>query len=110
MADAPGSRRESAALPGALATGLQHVGRGASVTMPPADEPISFAQHVKPLFRSKDRDSMTFAFDLWGVDDVRSNADLILGRLMRGTMPCDGGWSADKLELFSRWIVTGKLD
>ena len=53
---------------------------------------------------------MTFAFDLWDVDDVRTNADAILGRLRQGTMPCDGGWSSDKVQLFGRWIATGKLD
>jgi hypothetical protein len=51
------------------------------VTMPRADQPVSFAEHIKPLFRPSDRESMTFAFDLWDVDDVRSNADAILGRL-----------------------------
>ena len=53
---------------------------------------------------------LTFAFDLWDVDDVRSNADAILGRLRQGTMPCDGGWSSEHVELFGRWIATGKLD
>ena len=53
---------------------------------------------------------MAFAFDLWDIADVRSNADAILGRLQEGTMPCDGGWSSDKVELFGRWIATGKLD
>jgi hypothetical protein len=51
---------------------------------------------------------MTFAFDLWDVDDVRSNADAIFGRIRQGTMPCDGGWSSDKVELFGRWLATGK--
>jgi hypothetical protein len=77
---------------------------------PAADRPVSFEQHIKPLFRERDRASMTFAFDLWDVDDVRSNADAILRRLRQGTMPCDGGWSPDKVELFGRWVATGKLD
>ena len=54
--------------------------------------PVSFAADIKPLFRAKDRDSMTFAFDLWNVNGVRSNADAIYDRLQEGTMPCDGGW------------------
>ena len=78
--------------------------------MPTADQPVSFAQHIKPLFRPTDRQSMSFAFDLWDIDDVRSNADAILGRLEQGTMPCDGGWSSDKVELFSRWVQAGKPD
>ena len=80
------------------------------MTMPPADQPVSFAQDIKPLFRDQDRESMTFAFDLWDVDDVRTHADAILGRLRDGTMPCDGGWSSDKVELFGRWIAAGKPD
>ena len=80
------------------------------MTLPAADPPVSFARHIKPLFRESDRDSMEFAFDLWDVDDVRSNADAILDRLQEGTMPCDGGWSPDKVELFGRWIIMGKLD
>ena len=80
------------------------------MTTPSADQPVSYAQHIKPLFRPKDRESMTFAFDLWDVDDVPSNADSILGRLREGTMPCDGGWSSEDVELFDRWIAAGKLD
>ena len=80
------------------------------MTLPAADQPVSFDQHIKPLFRPTDRQLMAFAFDLWDIEDVRSNADAILGRLEEGTMPCDGGWSSDKVELFDRWIATGKLD
>jgi len=80
------------------------------VTLPAPDEPVSFAQDIKPLFREMDRDSMTFAFDLWDVDDVRSNAEAILDRLRDGSMPCDDGWSADEVERFARWIATGKRD
>ena len=80
------------------------------MTMPAADQPVSFDQHIRPLFRPTDRQSMAFAFDLWDIEDVRSNAEAILDRLREGTMPCDGGWSSDKVELFDRWIATGKLD
>ena len=80
------------------------------MTMPAADQPVSFAQHIKPLFRPKDRQSMAYAFDLWEVDDVRSNADAILDRLREGSMPCDGGWSSEEVELFGRWVATGMHD
>lgn len=80
------------------------------MTMPAADQPVSFDLHLKPLFRSKDRQSMAYAFDLWDVDDVRANADAILDRLREGTMPCDGGWPSGQVELFGRWIATGMLD
>ena len=71
---------------------------------------VSFEQDIKPLFRSTDRESMTFAFDLWDVSDVRSNADAILARLRAGTMPCDGRWPSENVELFGRWIATGASD
>jgi hypothetical protein len=80
------------------------------VSFPAADQPVSFEQHIKPLFRSTDRDSMTFAFDLWDVTDVRANAEAILERLRDGDMPCDGGWSPETVELFGRWIATGAAD
>jgi hypothetical protein len=72
------------------------------------DEPMHFEEDVKPLFRERDRDSMRFAFDLWSVDDVSTNADGILARLEAGTMPCDGAWPAEQIAVFRRWIDAGK--
>jgi hypothetical protein len=43
--------------------------------MAAADQPPGFARDIRPLFRPKDRESMTFAFDLWDVGDVRSHAE-----------------------------------
>jgi CDGSH-type Zn-finger protein/truncated hemoglobin YjbI len=77
------------------------------VTLPGPDETVSFAAHIKPLFREHDRQSMTFAFDLWSYDDVRAHAADILGRLENGTMPCDGAWPADRIEVFKRWTESG---
>jgi CDGSH-type Zn-finger protein/truncated hemoglobin YjbI len=77
------------------------------VTLPAAGTPVSFAQHIKPLFRRMDRESMKFAFDLWSYEDVRAHARAILDRLQQGTMPCDGAWSADKIAVFERWVDTG---
>ncbi len=34
------------------------------------DEPVRFEEHIKPLFREYDRDSMRFALDLWDLDDL----------------------------------------
>jgi hypothetical protein len=48
---------------------------------------VSFEAHVKPLFRSRDRQSMRFAFDLWSSADVQAHAADILSRLDNGTMP-----------------------
>jgi hypothetical protein len=50
---------------------------------------------------------MSFAFDLWSYDDVRTRAGDILSRLQDGSMPCDGAWSAARVEIFQRWIATG---
>ena len=33
---------------------------------------------------------------------------MILRRLKSGTMPCDGPWPAERVDLFERWIQTGK--
>ena len=74
-----------------------------------ADEPRSFAADIRPLFRTKDVDSMAPAgLDLSNYDDVRDRADAILGRLQAGTMPCDGAWPADQVALFAKWISDGK--
>lgn len=75
---------------------------------PNAHEPVSFARHIKPLFRPMDRQSMKWAFDLWSYHDVATHANGILQRLQAGSMPCDGAWSPDKLGLFQRWIASGK--
>jgi hypothetical protein len=71
------------------------------------DEPISFEQHIKPLFREGDRQSMNWAFDLWSHDDVARNSDAILGRLRAGTMPCDGAWSDEQIAVFQGWVEAG---
>jgi hypothetical protein len=68
---------------------------------------VSFEAHIKPLFRPRDQKSMTFAFDLWSYADVRAQAAGILDRLRNGTMPCDGAWPRDKVDVFERWIETG---
>jgi hypothetical protein len=78
-----------------------------AIRLPGPDERISFAQHIKPLFRERDRKSMKFAFDLWSYDDVRANAKAILERIKAGTMPCDGAWPPDWVEAFERWTQTG---
>ncbi len=78
------------------------------VQLPAANELVGFEKHIKPLFRSRDRQSMKFAFDLWSYDDVSTHADAILGRLQAGTMPCDGAWPEAKAVVLQRWIQGGK--
>ena len=75
--------------------------------MSATDEPISFEQHIKPLFRERDRQSMKWAFDLWSHDDVAENAEGILARLRDGTMPCDGAWPDDRIAVFQDWVEAG---
>jgi hypothetical protein len=77
---------------------------------PAADQPVSFDTDIKPLFRPRDRESMTFAFDLWDEGDVRANGEAILERLREGSMPCDGSWPDDRVELLGRWLATGATD
>ncbi len=72
--------------------------------MPDVNEPLSFETDVRPMFRDRDRRSMEFAFDLWSYDDVSQHADAILGRLKAGTMPCDGAWPREQVDLFGRWV------
>ena len=75
-----------------------------------SEQPVSFEADVRPLFRERDRDSMSFSFDLWSRNDVSANADAILARLRAGSMPCDGAWPEDQVDLFARWIDSGMAD
>jgi hypothetical protein len=80
------------------------------ITLPADDKPVGFAAHVKPLFRSMDRNSMRFAFDLWAHADVSTHATAILTRLRAGSMPCDGAWPQARIAVFARWIDTGMAE
>jgi hypothetical protein len=77
------------------------------VVLPAEDEPVSFARHIRTLFRDRDRKSMSFAMDLWSCDDVRTHANAILTRINDGTMPCDGAWPQEKVRALQRWITEG---
>jgi CDGSH-type Zn-finger protein/truncated hemoglobin YjbI len=94
----PGSRASS------LAPSAQDdVGK---VEFPHADEQVSFVRHIQPMFRRRDRDSMRFALDLWSLADVKAHAPQILERLSNGSMPCDGAWPREKVQVFARWVAT----
>jgi hypothetical protein len=75
--------------------------------LPTEGEDVTFSPHIKSLFRASDRKSMSFVFDLWSYDDVRKHAEQIVQRLRDGTMPCDGAWPKEKVDVFQRWIDTG---
>jgi hypothetical protein len=68
---------------------------------------LSFERDIKPLFREKDRTSMSKAFDLWSATDVTTHGQAILGRLRDGSMPCDGPWPASKVDTFANWLSAG---
>ena len=72
------------------------------------DDALSFETDIKPLFRASDRESMANTFDLWSHKDVDQHADAIVDRLREGTMPCDGSWPPARIDLFQRWIDSGK--
>ena len=67
----------------------------------------TFARDIQPLFRARDRASMSWAFDLWNYHDVSTHAQAILERLSSGTMPCDGKWPEEQIAQFRRWVEAG---
>ena len=77
------------------------------VNLPGPDEAVGFEQHIKPLFRERDRKSMMFAFDLWSYDAVRDNASGILEYVKAGRMPCDGAWPPEWVAVLERWTESG---
>ena len=72
-----------------------------------AEAALSFERDIKPLFREKDRTSMSKAFDLWSLSDVTAYGQAILGRLRDGSMPCDGAWPAANVDTFANWLSAG---
>lgn len=100
------------AIPAARTSALApaEVVQQASAETPGPAEQVSFARHVRGLFRARDRGSMRFAFDLWSAEDVREHGDAILVRLRDGSMPCDGAWEAGRVDVFERWLTGGRAD
>ena len=70
------------------------------------DKP-SFESDIKPLFRDRDRASMRGSFDLWSYADVVANGQAILERVADGSMPCDGAWPTERVDLFRQWLDDG---
>ena len=68
---------------------------------------VGFERDIRPLFRDKDVESMSSAFDLSSYEDVRANADKILATVADGAMPCDGRWPDERVELFRGWVDAG---
>ncbi|MBV9342046.1 MAG: hypothetical protein JO159_14310 [Acidobacteria bacterium] len=42
-------------------------------------EAVGFTNHIKPMFRKRDRQSMLFAFNLWSYSDVKQHPEGIPG-------------------------------
>lgn len=99
----------AAGAPGSRISALQpeEKEKEAEIIYPKVDEAVGFEKHIRQLFRKKDRQSMSFAFDLWKYEDVKKYAEEILNRLQNGSMPCDGAWEKEKLDLFSKWHNSG---
>ncbi len=49
-------------------------------------------------------------FDLWSYQDVRDHASIILAVLRADTMPCDGKWRSEDIDLFEHWIADGMAE
>jgi hypothetical protein len=67
----------------------------------------SFERDIRPLFRDTDRTAMEADFDLWEHEDVMEHAAAILAVVTEGSMPCDGAWPPERVELFRRWVEAG---
>jgi len=74
---------------------------------------VSFAVDIRPLFTDLDIRHMSWFCDLSSFEDVRTRADVILGRLDGSHGPqmppanADGPWSAEKIDLFRQWKEGG---
>ena len=97
----------TAGLPSSRISALAPVAEEVVVPLPGEHDELHFTQHIKPLFRAQDRQSMTWVFDLWAYNDVVKHATAILTRLQQGSMPCDGAWPQEKVEVFRRWMESG---
>jgi hypothetical protein len=72
-----------------------------------AQQNVGFESDIRPLFRTKDVESMSGAFDLSSYDDVKASAGKILAAVSNGSMPCDGAWPPDRVARFREWVDAG---
>jgi hypothetical protein len=54
--------------------------------------PVSYDEHIRPLFREHEHESMRFAFDLWSYEDVSANATAIFEKLSTGATDLRKSW------------------
>ncbi len=66
---------------------------------------LSFAAHIRPLFRPFDVESMKPAgLDLSSYEEVKRHAQAIYARISAKQMPCDGSWSDSQIQKFKEWM------
>ena len=70
---------------------------------------VSFASDIRPLFRdSPDVETMKeYGLDLASYEDVKTRAAKIYATLEDGSMPCDGAWPKEQIDLFKQWMDDG---
>jgi hypothetical protein len=73
---------------------------------------LSFAKDIKPLFTAIDQDHMSFKFDLWNYQDVKTNAARIYDAVNNNRMPQDDDgnpkpWPDDWKKKFKQWMDEG---
>jgi hypothetical protein len=102
--------------PGIRARSVPQLAPG--VVLPPV-RPAMFELHIRPMFRTLDREHMSFTLNLWQYFDAPAPRQLqfyqlILNRLKApdpGVVmppPNEGGpWPAEWIALFERWINEG---
>jgi CDGSH-type Zn-finger protein/truncated hemoglobin YjbI len=95
------------ATPGSRVSALASALDEPEPALPDPAERVTFEAHIRPLFRQKDRQSMRFAFDLWAYSDVVKHAAEVLRRVENGSMPCDGPWPSERVEVLRRWVDSG---
>jgi CDGSH-type Zn-finger protein/truncated hemoglobin YjbI len=95
------------ATPGSRVSALAPPSDETDPQLPGPAERVTFEAHIRPLFRQKDRQSMRFAFDLWAYNDVIKYGAEILRRVENGSMPCDGAWPRERIEVLRRWVDSG---
>lgn len=68
-----------------------------------------FELHIRPLFRTIDREHMRSMLDLWSYEDVASHVDLILSRVAvdMPTLTTGGPWPKEWVTLLRRWRDEG---
>src|SRR5438477_10411336 len=86
---------------------------------PTAKRPVVFELHIRPLFRTLDREHMSFVLNLWKYQDVPPAQRVAFYQRVQAKLkaadpalmmppPNEGGpWPQEWLDLLERWIQAG---